>query len=188
MPTSQMSNSSTTGARRSAPTEHKVFSISRVVNAPRQRVWDAFTKPEHLMRWWGPTGYTMEIAKVDLQVGGKYLYGMRSPAGNEMWGRFTYEVIEPIDFLSYVMSFSDEHAGVTRHPLSPDWPLEMVNQVTFTDLDGKTLISLEGWPIHATPEEAAVYDAHHPSMDAGYNGTFDKLDAYLASHINSGVE
>ena len=52
------------------------ITITRVFDAPRELVWKAWTEPEHFMRWWGPKGYTAPVYKVDLRVGGKYLYCM----------------------------------------------------------------------------------------------------------------
>ncbi len=57
------------------------FSITRVFDAPRDLVWKAFTERERLMQWWGPKGFTMLDAKLDLRSGGVFLYGVRSPCG-----------------------------------------------------------------------------------------------------------
>lgn len=51
--------------------------ITRVFDAPRELVWKAWTDPEHLMRWWGPKEFTSPACKVDLRVGGKYVFCMR---------------------------------------------------------------------------------------------------------------
>ncbi len=45
--------------------------ISRVFDAPREKVWDAWTKPEQVAKWWGPTGFTTPVCKIDFRVGGK---------------------------------------------------------------------------------------------------------------------
>jgi uncharacterized protein YndB with AHSA1/START domain len=57
--------------------------ITRVFDAPRELVWKAWTEPERVMRWWGPNGYSCPVAKIDLRVGGEYLYCMRSPEGQD---------------------------------------------------------------------------------------------------------
>src|SRR5919199_1472467 len=58
---------------------------SRVFDAPRALVWDAFTKPEHLQRWMlGPEGWTMPVCEVDLRPGGKWRYVWRKDDGSEM--------------------------------------------------------------------------------------------------------
>jgi uncharacterized protein YndB with AHSA1/START domain len=48
--------------------------ITRVFDAPREAVWKAWTDPKRFMRWWGPKGFTSPACKIDLRVGGKYLY------------------------------------------------------------------------------------------------------------------
>ena len=48
--------------------------ITRIFDAPRELVWKAWTIPELAMRWWGPEGFTAPVTKIDLRVGGKYLY------------------------------------------------------------------------------------------------------------------
>ena len=61
------------------------FSFTRVFDAPRDLVWKAFTESERLMQWWGPKGFTMLVAKLDLRPGGVFHYSMRSPDGRAMY-------------------------------------------------------------------------------------------------------
>src|SRR2546426_2253062 len=63
----------------------KELRIVRVFDAPRERVWKAWTDPEQVKSWWGPRSFTAPFAKIDLRVGGKYLYCMRSPDGKDYW-------------------------------------------------------------------------------------------------------
>ena len=162
----------------------RAFVITRVFNAPRERVWQAFTEVERLAQWWGPKGFKMFATTLDLRPGGTFHYGMKPPAGSAMgdvmWGRFVYREIEPPARLVFVNSFSDEQGGITRHPMAPNWPAEMLNVVTFEEADGKTTVTLRGGPIHCTSEESDIYHANHDSMRGGFGGTFDQLDAYLA--------
>ncbi|KAF5075772.1 Activator of Hsp90 ATPase -like protein [anaerobic digester metagenome] len=59
--------------------------VERVFDAPRELVWKAWTEPGYLKRWWGPKGFTAPAIEIDLRVGGRYLYGMRSPEGQDFW-------------------------------------------------------------------------------------------------------
>lgn len=97
-----------------------------------------------------------------------------------MWGRFRYLDIEAPRRIVFINSFSDEAGGITRAPFDEQWPQEMRNTITLSEASGVTTLTLTGRPENATPEEAAVYDAHHESMHQGFGGTFDKLAAYLA--------
>ena len=82
--------------------------------------------------------------------------------------------------LVLVSSFSDEQGGVTRHPFSPHWPLETLSTTRFSEDGGRTRIDLEWEPINATPEEMGVFANSHAGMNQGWNGTFERLVAYLA--------
>ena len=113
----------------------------RSFDAPRELMWKVWTDPAHMQRWWGPKGVTVIHSRMDLRPGGIYHYGMRTPDGHEMWGRFVFrEIVEP-ERLVFVNSFSDEKGGLTRHPASPSWPLEMLSTITFTEQAGKTTVT-----------------------------------------------
>lgn len=156
------------------------FVITREFDAPRDLVFKAWTEPERLAQWWGPKGFTMISTKIDLRPGGFFHYGMKSPDGQEMWGKFVYREIVPPERMVFVISFSDEGGGVTRHPFSATWPLEVINTLTFSEHDGKTTLTLRGGPINATEDERATFKAGHASMQQGFKGTFDQLAEYLA--------
>jgi uncharacterized protein YndB with AHSA1/START domain len=157
------------------------FVITRVFDAPRELVWKAWTNPEHLKNWWGPKGLTMLSCKMDLRPGGMFHYGMRTPEGHEMWGKFVYREIVPPERLVHVVSFSDPQGGVTRHPMSATWPLEVLNTMTLKEENGKTTMTLNGVAINATEEERRTFQEGRGSMQQGFKGTLDQLDAYLGS-------
>jgi len=160
----------------------KDFVISRVLNAPRDLVWQCFTDPERMKQWWGPKGAKILKSDMDLRVGGTYHYGMQMPDGKVMWGRMVYREIAPPEMLVFINSFSDEAGGLARHPLAPTWPLEMLSTFTFDDLGGdKTKFTVRWSPHNATPEERAAFDAGHASMTGGWSGTMDQFEAYLAN-------
>lgn len=164
---------------RSAPGAD-TFTISRTVDAPRALVWKAFTQREHLMRWFGPKGFTMPACTLDLRPGGIFHYGMRAPDGAEMWGKWIFREVVAPQRLVVIVSFSDKDGGVTRHPMAPDWPLETLSTTTFSEHQGKTTITIE-WSAHnATEAERNAFRAGYASMQQGWGGTFDQLDAYLA--------
>ena len=64
------------------------FFIQREFDAPRERVWKAWTEAERLGKWWGPKGFDIVSVKLDLRPGGTFHYGLKSPEGLEMWGKF----------------------------------------------------------------------------------------------------
>ena len=156
------------------------FSISREFDAPRELVWKALTEPDRLTQWWGPKGLTMLTAKLDLHPGGVFLYSMRSPDGREMWGKWVYREIVPPERLVAVTSFTDEAGNLLRHPMSPTWPLEVLNTLSLSEHNGKTTLTIAGGTVNATAEERATFGANHGSMKQGFTGTLNQLADYLA--------
>lgn len=161
-------------------TQQPEFVVSRTFTAPRQLVWDVFTQAEHLAKWWGPKGFDITVHSLDFRLGGLFHYSMQTPAAT-MWGRFVYGEIASPERMQFVSSFSDEHAGVTRHPMSATWPLEIFNTWALEEADGKTTLTLRGHPHNASAEENATFAASFESMRMGFGGTLDQLEAYLAS-------
>jgi len=159
------------------------FIISRVLDAPRDLVWRCFTEVEHLKQWWGPKGVKIGKADVVFRVGGSFHYAMQPPSGDIMWGKMAYREIAPQDRIVFINSFSDEAGGVTRHPMAPEWPLQMLSIFTFEDMPGdKTKFTVRWSPYEATPEEQTTFDSDQSrvSMTNGWSGTMDQLEAYLA--------
>jgi uncharacterized protein YndB with AHSA1/START domain len=70
--------------------------IKRTFDAPRELVWQAWTDPETMMRWWGPKGFTSPTCEIDFRVGGKALNCMRSPDGTDYWSTGVYREIVPL--------------------------------------------------------------------------------------------
>lgn len=148
--------------------------ITRIFDAPRELVWQAWTDPEHLMRWWGPKIFTSPVCKVDLRVGGKYLFCMRSPEGQDFWSTGVYREIVPLERIVCTDSFADEHGNVvpaSHYGMDGDIPLEMMLTVTFEAHEGKTKMTLTHVGLPAGEMENMA--------SAGWNESLDKLAASL---------
>jgi uncharacterized protein YndB with AHSA1/START domain len=156
------------------------FTIRRTFAAKLDRVWRAWTEPEQMAKWWGPKGYASEIVKLDLRPGGICHYRLVSPDGQEMWGKLLYHEILPRERLVFITSFSDPQEGLTTHPLSPDWPREMMTTVTFSEKADKTTVMVHWVPYEASDTERAVFEAALGACEAGWTGTFEQLEDYLA--------
>ncbi|UUZ83912.1 SRPBCC domain-containing protein [Paenibacillus sp. P26] len=154
--------------------------LTRVFDAPRELVFKVWTDPEHFGKWWGPKGFSLHIVKMDMRPGGIFLGDQKSPDGHVMWGKFTYLEVMPPEKLVFIQSFSDEEGNTVRAPFNPNWPLEIMNNLTLTEQEGKTLLTLQGGPHNATDEERAAFEAMRPMMQQGFGGTFDQLAEYLA--------
>lgn len=81
--------------------------IERVFDAPRARVWKAFTDSAQLEQWWGPRDWKTKNKRFELSVGGVWHYCMTGPDGTESWGKGTYREIKEPERLVYVDEFSD---------------------------------------------------------------------------------
>ncbi len=158
----------------------KPFVISRAFDVPRERMWKAWTERDELMQWFGPKGFKMTTAKLDFRPGGTFHYCLRSPDRKEMWGKFVYREIAAPERIVLVNSFSDETGGITRHPMSPTWPREMLSTFTLAEQGGKTTVNIEWIPLNPTDEERKTFDGAHDGMKQGWTGTMDQLADYLA--------
>ena len=158
------------------------FIISRLFNAPRAKVFAAWTQIGHLAKWFGPKGVSITASTLDLCPGGTFHYCMKTPDGHEMWGLWQFLEVQPPERLVLVSSFSDKDGGLTRHPTSATWPLKTLSTTTFADQGGETLLTVE-WLPHdtATEEERQTFDGARAGMMQGWGGTMEQLEAWLAA-------
>lgn len=142
--------------------------VSRVIDAPRELVFKAWTQPEHIARWWGPRGFTTIHCEMDIRVGGAYRFGMVSPRGTKHWKRGVYrEIVEPERI---VFTFAWENPA-------PDAPHdELLTTVTFHEEDGGTRLTLRQTPF-ATAQQR---DSHR----GGWTSTLERFAEYLATQGN----
>ncbi len=162
------------------PAGEPEFLITRVFAAPRQRMWETWTRPEHLARWFGPKGVSTVVQSHELRPGGMLHYRMDMPNGGRMWGRSVYREINEPSRLVWINSFSDEQANITRAPFfNGRWPLEMLTTVSFEEEAAETRVTLRWMPINATTEERETFASNMASMNQGWTGSFDQLDQFL---------
>lgn len=159
--------------------ENKKIVIERIFNAPREKVWDAWTKPELVKQWWGPEHFYAPSVKVDFRVGGKYIYAMHGPAGTQfdkdMYSAGEYKEIVPMERIVVTDYFSKENGekmSAQEQGLPEGMPSEMTVVVTFEDVeDGKTKLS-----IIYTAESEEMYQAMLKSgMKEGWSTSLDKM-------------
>lgn len=154
----------------------KELSITRIFDAPRERIWKAWTEPKYLKKWWGPKNFTAPVIKLDLRVGGKYLYCMRGPDGKDYWSTGVYREIVPMERLILTDSFADEKGNVvpaSHYGMSGDWPFELLVTIKFEDLKGRTKMTLQ----HIGIPKGQMTDLTR----AGWNESFDKLVENIVS-------
>ncbi len=155
--------------------------ITRTLDAPRDLVWKAWTDPKALAEWWGPKDFKITVHKLEFKPGGVFHYDMLGHNGFQMWGIFTYKEINAPEKLVFINSFSNEKGEITRAPFfDGKWPLEILNTMTLSEENGKTVLRLIGGPINASEEEQQAFEGNRKSMQQGFAGTFEKLDEYFA--------
>jgi uncharacterized protein YndB with AHSA1/START domain len=149
--------------------EEQEFIVEREFAAPQALMFEIFTQPEHLKRWWAPKPYTIPTCTVDLRPGGIWHYSMRSPEGQEHWARSVYREIAPPEKLVYTSTFADEHANPTE-----GLP-EHLTTVIFTQEAGKTRVTALIQFARPADMEFAV----SRGMVQGMNMTWDSLIEYI---------
>ncbi|MDF2461591.1 MAG: hypothetical protein K0S68_994 [Candidatus Saccharibacteria bacterium] len=146
------------------------LTISRVFNAPRDKVFKAWTSAEAIKQWWGPRTWPTVYCELDFNEGGKWHYAMQGPDGTKAWGLAIYKEIDEPSRIVYTDAFSDEDGNINH-----DLPVTTI-EMTFEELPGgKTRIVS-----HAkyTPEELQKVTAM--GMEEGLAETWDRLEEYLA--------
>ena len=145
------------------------FVVERQFSAPRTLMFQVFTQPEHLKRWWAPQPYTIPTCTIDLRPGGIWHYSVRSPQGQEHWSRSVYHEIVPPEKLVYTSTFADEYAnpieGIPEH----------LTTILFTEEAGKTKATAR---IQFGSAEALKV-ALDMGMQQGVNMTWDSLIEYV---------
>jgi uncharacterized protein YndB with AHSA1/START domain len=142
--------------------------ITRVFDAPRERVWRAWTEAEELARWFMPHGFSVPQCEVDARPGGRLHMLVHGPDGSDMANDGAFEEVDPPSRLVVSTGAFQDANGVPM--------LEVRHTVTFAELEGKTELAIHSVVLKASPELAAAL----AGMEEGWLQSLDKLDALLA--------
>jgi uncharacterized protein YndB with AHSA1/START domain len=145
--------------------QHTVV-LTRVFDAPRERVFACWTHAEHLQHWFGPKGFTIHSCETDPRPGGELKLCMRAPDGEEHWVRGRFRQMDFPNRLIIDCSLDDEK-GVEQ--------LQEVIDVSFTESGGKTTVALNATARGPSDEAAAMLKG----MDKGWAQTVERLGAHL---------
>ncbi len=150
-------------------------SVTRIIKAPRERVFRSWTEAHLLMRWWAPNGCSTPACTVDLRIGGRFHYCVRLPDGHDIWGLGIYREIVAPERIVYTDMFADA-AGrpvlPTHYGMSAAYPHETQVTVLFEDLNGMTRLTIHHG-VAATFQE-------HKGIEQGWNEMLDHLVEALA--------
>jgi uncharacterized protein YndB with AHSA1/START domain len=140
--------------------------FERTFDAPRERVWKAFTDPQIVPRWWGPHGTTTTVTEMDVRPGGKWRYVSSAADRDDVVFYGEYLSVDPPERFEWTFMFDVEGVGRQGGPESH----------RFEDLGGKTRVISVGHM--GSPE--AIEGALSTGMAAGAIETWDRLEALLA--------
>jgi uncharacterized protein YndB with AHSA1/START domain len=151
------------GATKFTTPSDREVAMTRVFDAPRELVFEAWTNPEHLPNWLlGPEGWTMPVCEIDFRPGGAWRFVWRRTDGTEMEMNGVYEEIVPPERI------------VNTESWGGDWP-ETLNTVDFSEDDGKTTMTLTVLYPSKEARDAAI----GTGMTRGASESFDRLAEYL---------
>lgn len=102
----------------------KTMRVERTFEAPLETVWSAWTTPEILDQWWGPSPWRAETSVMEFSVGGKWLYAMVGPEGERSYCRVDYDMIQPPHRFAGQDSFCDEQGTVLSDPPGMHWDVQ----------------------------------------------------------------
>jgi uncharacterized protein YndB with AHSA1/START domain len=144
------------------PTDREIV-VTRLFDAPRRMIYDAWTKPELLKRWFGPRGWSLAVCEIDLKVGGKWRFVLSGPDGKEMGMGGVYR----------------EHAspeGDVHTESFDDYPGESLVTGVLTEHNGKTTMTATILYPSREVRDAVIKSG----IEHGAAETYDKLAEMLA--------
>ena len=146
--------------------------ITRLLDAPRELVFDAWTQAEHIAHWWGPRDFVVPYSKMDARPGGAYRACIRSPEGADYWMRGEFRDVDPPARLVFTWAWEDDDAKPGH---------ETLVTLTFESVNGRTLMTFH----QAVFESVEDRDSH----EGGWSECFDRLQAWLrhVSHDKGAV-
>jgi uncharacterized protein YndB with AHSA1/START domain len=149
--------------------------IERTFDAPAELIWQLWTQPEHFKNWYGPQGFTVPVAEMDVRVGGKHLVCMSTPDGSRtFWTTGEYTEVVPNQRLVYTESMADEQGNVVSPGTSDAIPSATVVTVVLENVGGRTKMVMTHAGVPADQDGAA----------GGWQQAFDKLVGYIETVVN----
>lgn len=143
--------------------------ITRLLNAPRELVFEAWTNPEHLIHWWGPRGFTNTFLEIDVRPGGVWRFIMHGPDGVDYPNLITYEEVVKPERLVYLHTDDTEDAREQFHVT-----------VDFTKIGEKTRLTMR--MLFATTAERDFVVREYGAIEGG-NQTIDRLEELLQTMV-----
>ena len=161
---------------------NEVQVITRIFDAPRALVWKAWTDPAYVTRWWGPKGFTSPLCRIDLRVGGRFTYCMRTPDGRDFYNGGEFLEIVPLEKIVWLWYFSDadgNRVNPSHYGFPPEDREGNIEEILFEEVgSNQTRLTLRRNDPTATKEE-------QEGVAEGYRQILDKMAGVVAALIRN---
>jgi uncharacterized protein YndB with AHSA1/START domain len=165
-----------------ATKEAGVQTFCRIFDAPRALVWKAWTTPEYVMKWWGPKGFTSPVCRIDLRVGGRFTYSMKTPDGHIFFNGGEFRDIVPLEKIVWLWYFADAD-GNRVSPAHYGFPHEEregnVDEILFEDFGvGQTKLTF-------TRSDPTASEEEQKGAAEGFSQILDKLSVVIDALVEA---
>jgi uncharacterized protein YndB with AHSA1/START domain len=146
--------------------------MTRVFDAPRARVWAAWTDPGQIVKWWGPHGFTLTIDEMDVRPGGVWKSTMHGPDGTEYLNDCVFTEVVKLERIAYELTAGRKHDRGTQEPMEVSWTFEAQGEAT------KVTVRMR----FPTPEARDRFTREYEAVKGGEE-TLDRLREHLAGEV-----
>lgn len=161
------------------------FHIERTFDVPREKMWKLWTDAEKHGAWFGPKGANVTIRNFDIRPGGEVFYCIEMD-GNAKFAKWLFQQVNPNEKLVALIIFTDDQGeNIIEHPFMPDWPLKILSEVLFTQINGKTKVSINWHCYEADQIQYQAFINGASSMQEGWTGTFERLEDYIQKGLSA---
>ena len=178
MPTTTEKNTMTTATKEQNILDRPALvKVTRVFNAPIEKVWSAWGDEDLVKQWWGPEGYTCPFASIDFREGGNNLMAMKDSSGQTIWSGGVYREIIPFKKIVSTDHFADEDGNIIsagQAGMKGKWPTDCLITVEFSKV-------VTGQVRMAIVHEGIPKDMHHECVE-GWNSSLNKLQKMVELH------
>jgi uncharacterized protein YndB with AHSA1/START domain len=148
-------------------TADREICTSRLINAPRELVWKAWTDPAHITHWWGPHGFSTTTKQFEFKPGGTWRFTMHGPDGTDYANRVIYHEIEEISRIAYKHMGEEEYSAILFEA-----------EVQFEEVNGNTKVTLRS--VFPTAQERDYVVVNHGAIEGAEN-TLERLETFVAT-------
>jgi len=145
-------------------TSDRELKLSRTLNAPVELVWEVWTNPQHLEKWWGPDGFSNTISKMEVKPGGEWDLMMHGPDGTDYKNKSVFKEVVPFKKLVY------EHVSAPK----------FLATIEFEDQGDQTLLN---WHMLFESEQVFIQTVKTFKADEGLKQNIEKLQTYLQAQF-----